>query len=400
VHVQGDQAPEVKQVMPMLKRDFLLITQQAVWETIAEKLLHTSAIALDIENNGYFRYPDRICLIQIGHKDCVYLLDPLAISNLKSLGRILANPRIEKVFHSCENDLRALDRDFGFRVKNIFDTAVAAHFLGSERLGLSSVLQEFLNIELPKSKTLQRQDWTHRPLDQRSLTYAAGDVAYLLELKDELITRLKQSNRLTWVLEEGVLLEKIKADAPTPAEDLFWSVKGNCRLNDKQRAVLQQLTIFRDALCRELDRAPFRVMRDEVLLTLAQNPDTDFKNVKGLSVIFQVRRQSALRRLLKQAKRIHPIPLRKTNGRKPSAEKDENRQSLFNALKCWRKSKGKELELDPSLLWPMSSLERLANHQTILKAGSEVRKWQKKEFAKEIEKILNEYKNRRNEGIG
>jgi ribonuclease D len=377
---------------PESKPQFTLIENQAEWDALVGPLQKATTIALDIESNGYYRYPDRICLIQIGLYDQVYLLDPLVVTNLKGLGKLLANPAICKVFHSCENDLRALDRDLGFKVKNVVDTAIAAHFLGSEKLGLANILLEFLKIELPKSKTLQRQDWTCRPLDQKSLMYAAGDVRYLLELKDKLFRKLKDKGRESWVLEEGALLEKIKVDASVKAEDLFWSVKGSRKLNDRERAVLQQVTIFRETICREMDRAPFRIMGDDVLIALAKRPDEEFKNIKGLAVVFQKRRQSALRLALKQGKRAQPIPLQKNAGRKSALRKNTEATELFAALKSWRTAKGRNLGLDPALLWPMTSLERLANFQSTSKAGSEVRAWQKNIFELEIEKIVNKQK--------
>ncbi|MCK5243287.1 HRDC domain-containing protein, partial [bacterium] len=374
------------------KKQFRLIANQDEWDALVEQLQKEPILALDIESNGYYRYPDRICLIQIGLYDQVYLLDPLVGTNLKGLGKLLANPAVCKVFHSCENDLRALDRDFSFRVKNLFDTAVAAHFLGSKKLGLSNVLQEFLGVELPKSKSLQRQDWTCRPLEQKSLVYAAGDVCYLLKLKDVLLHRLQHKGRDAWALEEVSLLEKLKSDGPVGDEALLWSVKGSRKLNDKERAVLQQVAIFREKLCREMDRAPFRVMGDDVLIALARSPEAEFKNIKGLAVVFQKRRQSALHQALKQGRATAPIPLQKNSGRKPSVRKNIETMELFTALKSWRAARGKNSGLDPALLWPMSSLERLANYQTLDKAGNEVRTWQKQEFEQDIEKILNKHK--------
>ena len=141
-----------------------------------------------------------------------------------------------------------------------------------------------------------------------------------------------------------------------------------------------------------MDRAPFRVMGDDVLIALARSPEAEFKNIKGLAVVFQKRRQSALHQALKQGRATAPIPLQKNSGRKPSVRKNIETMELFTALKSWRAARGKNSGLDPALLWPMSSLERLANYQTLDKAGNEVRTWQKQEFEQDIEKILNKHK--------
>ncbi|MBN1594648.1 HRDC domain-containing protein [candidate division FCPU426 bacterium] len=376
-------------------RPFCLITRQEEWEEFLPRLLQEPALALDVESNGYFRYPDRICLIQIGLPDRVLLLDPLSLSNLKGLGKILASIDICKVFHSCENDLRALNRDYGFSVRNIFDTALAAHFLGSERLGLANVLQAYLHIDLPKSKVLQRQDWTARPLDQKSLAYASGDVSYLLPLQEELTKRLQAAGRYSWVQEENSWLERIKADAPVLPEEIFWFVKGSRKLNDRERAVLQQLAVFRENLCRELDRPPFRVLSDDVLIAMAQMQDSDLKHIKGLTVVFQHRRQSALRQALRAGRKNALIPVQKRTNKKSGLKIPESAKPLLARLKKWREVKGKALSLDPAVLWPMSSLERLAIYRSMQKGGTEVREWQKQAFAGDVEGLLERFKKQR-----
>ena len=87
---------------------------------------------------------------------------------MSSLGGLLSDPSVEKVLHSADYDLRSLDRDWGFRIRSLFDTSVAAAFLGSTSLGLAAVLQEYLSVQVPKSRRLQRADWTVRPLSEEA----------------------------------------------------------------------------------------------------------------------------------------------------------------------------------------------------------------------------------------
>ncbi|MCD4814280.1 hypothetical protein K8S19_11385 [bacterium] len=367
---------------------FEYIDSQTRWNEVSRTLAKQSAIAFDLESNGYHRYPERICLIQIASLTQVYLVDPIAVHDLSELGKILRQAKILKIFHSCENDLRALDRDYGFKVKNIFDTAIAAHFLGSTRRGLSNVLLDFMGITLTKSKTLQRQDWTMRPLLKKSLHYAANDVALLLPLYEVLASQLKKAGRISWVEEEQRLLEKIKADTAVPAEALFWSVKGCKDLNEKQRAILKELVVFRDRLCRKIDRTPFRVLGDDVLLVLAKKPDSDLKKTKGMAVIFHQKRQKALQQALQKGKQAVPVPLPSKKNGDVYRKKSDEYNGRFKALKSWRMAKGERLALDPALLWPMQSLEQLAGSARLEKALQGVRQWQRKTFEKEIlEKI-------------
>ena len=82
-------------------------------------------MALDLEANGFHRYPERICLLQLAWPDSVFLIDPLAIPDVSPLGRLLADPSVEVVMHSADYDVRSLDREWGFQVRNLFDTSIA-----------------------------------------------------------------------------------------------------------------------------------------------------------------------------------------------------------------------------------------------------------------------------------
>ena len=132
-----------------------------------------------------------------------YIIDPLAIgADVGPLGEVFQNQHIEKVVHSADYDLRSLDREWGFRVRNVFDTSVAAAFIGSTRLGLANVLEEVIGVIVIKSKKLQRADWTIRPLRDEALAYAAEDVRHILKLREVLGERLKVLGREHWVAEE------------------------------------------------------------------------------------------------------------------------------------------------------------------------------------------------------
>ena len=127
---------------------------------VVEYLLRTSRVAVDIESNGFFRYHERVCLVQLSSTDTVFIVDPLAIDNIRPLGELLGDRSVEKVFHAADYDIRSLDRDWGFRIKNVFDTKIAAEFVGTERVGLQAVVKEYLGVALTKSLKLQRSDWT------------------------------------------------------------------------------------------------------------------------------------------------------------------------------------------------------------------------------------------------
>ncbi len=369
----------------------LVVTDSQQWEKIAATLQKAKTLSIDLEGNGYFRYPEHICLIQLAALGQVYLIDPLAIKDLTALGKLLENPNIIKIFHSCDWDLRSLDRDYGFHVQGLFDTSIAARFLGINEVGLGKVLKHFLSVELDKSKSLQRQDWTLRPLNPESIQYAALDVFYLEELRIRMLEALNEHKRLDWVLEECQRMEQLRFSPPTPPREAFWNIKGSRDLPTAQLGILRQLYVFRDQLARHVNRPPFKVMSDTTLLALAQNPQADLASMKGLGAVESSQRLLQLREALKPTK--DPVSFPKAKSPLPFRLSTEAKKRL-TALKQWRQQRGDSLNLDPSLLWPMRSLEALAQAPEKFQAecehrdGSEVRTWQVHVFASELAPIV------------
>ena len=113
-------------------------------ESLHEMVAHTEGariIAVDSESDSLHHLPEKVCLVQVAHEDgCLFLLDPLSLSDLRPLGPVLADPGIVKVFHGASYDLASMKRDFGFKFAGIFDTMLAAQFLGLPELGLHALL--------------------------------------------------------------------------------------------------------------------------------------------------------------------------------------------------------------------------------------------------------------------
>ena len=248
---------------------------------VVDRISRAPRVAVDIESNGFFRYHERVCLVQLAASETAFLVDPLAIDDVQPLGDLLGDQSVEKVFHGADYDLRSLDRDWGFRVNILFDSGIAAAFVGSARLGLQSVVLEQLGIELPKPLELQRSDWTLRPLSPEALDYAANDVLHLSRVRETLASQLKELSRLEWAKEEFTRLENVR-HAPADRESAFLSVKGSQGLDGRGLAILRSLFQFREREASRLDRSRFRVMPDSALVQVASEPTADLSAVKGL----------------------------------------------------------------------------------------------------------------------
>jgi ribonuclease D len=232
-------------------------------------------IALDTEGDSLHHYPERLALVQIGLPDgAVWLVDPIALTDLAPLGPVFAEPARTLILHAGDNDLVHLKRRYGLTFASVFDTAIAARFLGGKALGLDVLLATYLGVALPPSR--QKDDWSRRPLDAAQLTYAAADVQHLFALRARLTEELARVGRLAWVEEECAALAAQAAPERPVDPDAWLGVKGARDLPPRGLAVLRELFALREQLARTADRPPFKILGEDTLLRIAQTlpPDT------------------------------------------------------------------------------------------------------------------------------
>ncbi|HET7746854.1 MAG TPA: ribonuclease D, partial [Vicinamibacteria bacterium] len=169
---------------------------------LVDELSSSRVIALDSESDSLHHHREKVCLVQLasdeGH---AVLVDPLAGLDMAFLAPIVASPNVVKVFHGADYDVTTMKRDFGFTFGGVFDTMLAARYLGLKEVGLQAVLRDELQVTV--SKESQKDDWSHRPLTPLQEAYAIADVAYLIPLYERLRARLEETGRLAWVQEES-----------------------------------------------------------------------------------------------------------------------------------------------------------------------------------------------------
>ena len=364
----------------------LLITSGQVSD-LARILFQERCIAIDTESNSRHRYPERVCLVQVATTSKVYLIDTLAVDDMKPIGEVLADETVIKVIQGADYDIRCLDREWGFRVRNIFDTSIAARFVGMKQIGLSSLAEALLGMHVPKDARIQKSDWSHRPLSHEALNYAATDVWYLLSIRKALETRLRTLARSPWVSEECARLEEIRYVAPDP-ETAFLSLKGSRRLDGQEKAILKRLFMLREAEARRRNRPPYYVLPHETLVHLASNPAADLAGFPSLRRQVDCRFGRLLSAALHRGLADPPIsnPIRYSIPPLTPIEIDR-----LQILKKWRANLGMQLSIDPALVWPMASLERLGKVPHTLDAelqSPEVRQWQCEQFATSLRASL------------
>ncbi len=364
-----------------------VVSRPAQLNVAVQELVGSHAIALDTESNSFHHYPEQLCLIQIATRHRVYIIDTISLEELDSLKEVLVDDSIRKVIHSADYDIRSLDRHYGFRVHNLFDTSIAARFTGITQFGLAALLRDLLGITINKSKRLQRADWGRRPLSAEALEYAATDVRHLFALQEILGQRLQTLGRAAWVAEECARIEEVRYTTPN-LETAYLSVKEAKDLDGRGLAILQSLFLFREEEARRQHRPPFFVLPDASLIFLATSPETAISDVPGLGQTglkrFGQGLQQALRNGITAPPTYRPHPLRVIRASKEQVQR-------LSRLKEWRTSLGSRLSLDPSLLWPLTSLERLAKAPHTLSVeftSDEIRHWQRDVVASSLQACL------------
>ncbi len=357
--------------------------------SLAERLQDAPVLALDSESDSLHHFPERVCLVQLASpRGEVFLLDPLVLGRLDPLTPILANPQIEKVFHGAAYDLAALGRDFGFRITGLFDTMIAAQFLGIRELGLSALLHDLLGVEAVPSR--QKDDWAARPLTAAQEQYAAMDVHYLIALRGVLRERLAAVGREAWAAEECAALEATPPALRVFDPDDAFRIKGARQLDGRGLAILRELFVSREEWAQAAGRPPFTVLGADVLVRLAAGrPATDDQLAAVAGCTPRVRQRygpgilAAIRRGTAMPDGALPV-LR--IARKPKISPAEEQR--IEALLAWRSEAAERTGLDPGLLLPRRLIEAIAAAApadlATLTAVEGIRAWRVTAFGAEI----------------
>lgn len=212
-------------------------------------------------------------LIQVGDGEQAYLIDPLAITEWSPLVALLENPQVIKVLHSCSEDLEVFHQLCGAVPKPLFDTQLAAAYLGMDfSMGYSRLVNALLGIELAKDET--RSDWLQRPLSETQLQYAADDAIHLADIYKVLAPRIEQAGYTAWLLSDTAEQSAVVGVQQDP-DQAYRSIKQAWRLRPDQLAILQRLAAWREREARARNQARNRLLRETAMVPLAQRqPDS------------------------------------------------------------------------------------------------------------------------------
>lgn len=243
------------------------VDDQARFEAVVAEASGAEAYAVDTEFHRERTYYPQLALVQLAWPGGLALIDPLAV-DMAPLASLLQGPGLA-VLHAADQDLEVMDQACGTVPTKLFDTQLAAGFLGMSSPSLVNLVERLLGHRLPKGDRLT--DWTRRPLTAEQQAYAASDVDHLLELRDRIAAKLDERGRLAWAEQECEALLRRSRTTQDPGT-AWWRIKESRQLRGKARGVAQEVAAWRERRAAELDIPPRFVLPDMAVAAIAQRP--------------------------------------------------------------------------------------------------------------------------------
>jgi len=335
-------------------QDFIYIEDQEIFEDFVDALLLEERVGIDTEFHRERTYFPSVALIQIAHTKGISLIDPLKV-DLRGLSRLL-NSQVLIVMHAASQDLEVFQHACGAVPNRLFDTQVAAGFLGMSTPSLSALYEKQLGILIKKESRLT--DWMARPLSNSQLEYAANDVRYLLQVYDQISAELEDRGRAAWVEAEcSILLEKEKKRRVP--EEAWKKIKEGKNLRGNAQNNIRALAAWRERKAAKLNIPVRYVFPDIALVAIAQQEP---KNLNSLEAIRGVETRHLKNTFPKEiftelasAKELKPLPKKEKQDR----DKSKDLRAGVTLVSAWIAQAARQLDLDPTILGTRSDIEAL-----------------------------------------
>ena len=333
-----------------------LVTTTEALEEVVDASMGDDSYAVDTEFHRERTYFPKVALVQLASSAGIALIDPLAV-DLAPLARLLDGPGVA-IMHAANQDLEVLQRACGTVPSKLFDTQLAAGFVGFSTPSLSLLAERIVGVHLPKASRLT--DWLQRPLGEAQQIYAAADVAHLHALTEALCGELDASGRLAWAEEECEDL-RTRGWGPPDPEMAWLKLKESRQLKGKSRAVAKSVAAWRERRAAELDIPARHVLPDLAIVGVAMNPPSapsDLRKLRGVDERHS--RGDAAAAIMAAVKAGLDAPQEST----PPARRedvDRDQRPAVALASAWLSQLGRELRIDTMLLATRSDLSSFLN---------------------------------------
>lgn len=336
------------------------ITTTAELEAFCARIAGESFVAVDTEFMRETTYWPKLCLVQVASPNHAAVIDPLAEGiDLAPLLAVLADPRIEKVFHAARQDVEIFN-NLGVLPKPLFDTQIAGMAAGfGEQIAYDALVRQMLRIEIDKSSRFT--DWARRPLSQSQLDYALADVTHLAALYPTLRARLEKAGRIAWVTEEMAQLVD-PANYDVDPENAWRRLKPR-KYAAKYLAVLRSVAAWRERTAQTRDQPRGRILKDEAIDEIATQIPTD---VEGLNRLRSVPKGFGGSRFGPELIEAVKAGLAAPESYAPKIERNGGGQpvpasgAIVELLKVLLKARAEDAGVASKLIATVSDLERIA----------------------------------------
>jgi ribonuclease D len=331
----------------------LWIDDDAAFVEIVDELCEVDAFAIDTEFHRERTYYPQLALIQLAWGDRCALVDPLAV-DLAPFARALEGPATV-VMHAASQDLEVLDLACGALPRELFDTQLAAGFVGHSLPSLAALVERFFGVHLPKGDRLT--DWLRRPLGADQRRYAAADVEYLLELRSMLTDLLVERGRLDWALAECEG-QRARGRVVRDPDDAWLRIKEARPLRGEIAAVARSVAAWRERRAAELDQPVRFVFSDLAVVGVAQRrPKTleELRRIRGVDE--RHARGKVGEAVLAAVEAARGTTIARREG--PSFELDRKLRPAVALVAAWVSQLSRELEIETSLVATRSDIESL-----------------------------------------
>jgi ribonuclease D len=328
----------------------VLVADNQEFAGLVDELAKADAYALDAEFHGESSYYPRLAVLQLATPERVAVVDATTV-DVAPLARVLDGPGT-MVAHAGEQDLQVLLRATGTLPARMFDTQVAAGFLGFGSPSLAKLVGDLLGVRMEKGARMS--DWFKRPLTPEQIRYAADDVLHLLPLRAVMEERLAALGRLEWAYEESERRRRVRAP---DVDTAWWRLKGNRQLRGAARGVAQEVAAWRERTAMATDKPPRRVLADEVVLLLAERPPRSAADMPK-SRMFDVRRLSGatVAELVAAVARGRELP-KAALRLPPENDLPSQLQPLAALVSAWLAQESRDLSIDGTLLATRADIE-------------------------------------------
>ena len=280
----------------------MYLSTQDQLEDFCRQIEGEKVIAVDTEFLREKTYYPRLCLVQVGAAELTAAIDPLLIEDLTPLAKIFEDASVTKVLHACGQDLEVILDGMGCVCAPVFDTQLAAAFLGMrQQVSYGSLVEAYCGVRLPKAESLT--DWSRRPLDPEQLAYAEDDVRYLPGIYDRMVSDLARQDRLSWVRPEMDALcdpSRIKRD---PSE-AFLRLRRSGSLTRRQLAVAREVCAWREGVAAERDVPRKWVASDEVVVEVCKRTPGSLDRLRRIRGTEQISERDGKRLLAAVARGV------------------------------------------------------------------------------------------------